>query len=97
PPPQTNIRPGSPSIQKREAEKPVPSTLHPIKKRSRLFYLVLGLLIVLLVGLIGTGAYFVLQPPSNASINQLIQQARGLITQAQREVTSNPALALEHL
>ena len=96
-PPQSDIWSGSPSPQRREAEKHVSPTPHAVKRRSRLFYPILGLIVVLLIGLIGTGTYFAMQPHSNTSIDQSIQQTHGLITQAQGETASNPTLALQNL
>jgi len=57
---------------------------------GRLFYTTLALLVLLLMGTVGTGAYYVVGV-------QPFQPIRTLIMQAQGEVKSHPSLALEHL
>ncbi len=62
----------------------------PQRSRGRLVYTTLALLVLLLMGLVGTGAYYVVGV-------QPFQPIRALITQANREVTSNPPRALQDL
>ncbi len=62
----------------------------PQRGRGRLFYTALVLLVLLLMGVVGTGAYYVMGV-------QPFQPIRALITQANREVTSDPPRALQDL
>ena len=64
-------------------------------RRSRLFYLLLASIIVVMMGIIGSGTYYYLRP--NASINQTLQSAQALITKANNEVATNPTSALRDL
>ena len=69
---------------------PIGKTPAPQRSRGRFVYTTLALLVLLLMGLIGTGAYYVVGV-------QPYQPIRALITQANREVTSDPSRALQDL
>jgi serine/threonine protein phosphatase PrpC len=63
-------------------------------RRTRLLYPTLAICILLIVALVGTGAYYFLRPRGDSTA-QSIQNARALITQAKSE--SNAATALQDL
>ncbi len=65
--------------------------------RSRLLYPTLALLILLLVTLVSGGAYYFFRTSNNGNIDQNLRTAQGLITQANGEVASSPAMALHDL
>src|SRR6266851_5294537 len=65
------------------------------QKGSRPFYLILVVLLVILM--IGGGAYAVLHPFAGPDVAQSLQQAQALVTRAKGEVSTNPALALQQL
>ena len=69
---------------------PIVRTPPPQRSRGRFVYTTLALLVLLLIGLIGTGAYYVVGV-------QPFQPIRALITQATGEVTSDPTQALQNL
>src|SRR5262249_54020028 len=66
-------------------------------RRGRLYYPTLGLIILLLITAAGGAAYLLLRSTTGPDVAQSLQQAQSLITRAKGEVSSNPALALQHL
>ncbi len=75
--------------------RPVTALQPPKRKRLNLPMLVL--LALLAVALVSGGTYFVFRAGTGANVDQSIQEAQTLITQAKREVVTNPALALQDL
>lgn len=65
--------------------------------RSRLFFPTLALVILLIMTLAGGSAYIYLHGSSGANIDQKVQQAQSLITQADHDSSLHPALALQEL
>jgi serine/threonine protein phosphatase PrpC/flagellar basal body-associated protein FliL len=64
---------------------------------GRFFYPTLALIVLLLMTMVGGGAYtfFHLNPGPDVALS--LRQAQTLITQARTEVNANPAAALQHL
>jgi serine/threonine protein kinase len=87
----------SPSISSASVISPQADLPTSRQKRSRLFYPTLASLVLLVVVMISGGAYVVLHLNTGPGVAQSLQQAQALITQANGEVSSNPALALQHL
>src|SRR5579864_3542986 len=69
---------------------PQPVVKAPQRGHGRLFYTTLALLVLLLMGTVGTGAYYLVGV-------QPFQPIRTLIMQAQGEVNAYPVRALQHL
>lgn len=67
------------------------------KPRGRLFYPTLVLVLLFLLGVIGSGAYYFLHVRQSQSIAQTLDQANQLIDQAQTQTSANPVLALQDL
>jgi len=65
------------------------------KKRSRLFYPTMLLLTLLIVALVGGSVYYFLRP--TVDVDQSLKDANALVSQANAEVASNPADALQKL
>ena len=94
-----------PSTPLRFASGPLPSpdnvmapglaTAPKGKKRSRLFYPTIVFLILLLVGIVGGGAYYFLRP--TVDVDKSLKDANTLVNQANAEVTGNPTDALQKL
>lgn len=83
--------PLSPLADSVTAPQPV---LAPSSRRTRLLYPTLAICILLIVALVGTGAYYFTRPHADSTA-QSIQNARGLIAQAKQE--KNAAIALQEL
>ena len=66
-------------------------------KRSRLFYPSLVLVALLILGVIGGGAYLYQTLNSNSHADTHLQDAQSLITKATNEAATNPTLALADL
>ncbi len=87
----------NPSISSASVISPQP-LVHTLRtKRGRLFYPTLGLIILLLITAACGAAYLLLHTTTGPDVTQSLQQAQSLITRAKGEVSSNPALALQHL
>ncbi|HZO71382.1 MAG TPA: Stp1/IreP family PP2C-type Ser/Thr phosphatase [Ktedonobacteraceae bacterium] len=65
------------------------------KRHSRLFYPTMLLLVLLVVALIGGSVYYFLRP--TVDVDQSLRNANALVSQANAEVVSNPADALQKL
>jgi serine/threonine protein phosphatase PrpC len=76
---------------------PQPIVRTPRTKRGRLFFPTLGLIILLLATAAAGAAYVLLRVNTPPDVARSLQQAQALITLAKSEVSSNPALALQHL
>jgi serine/threonine protein phosphatase PrpC len=98
--PTSPFAPESPSVP---ATQPALQTSQQLQRRQpkhgRLYYPTAALLILLIVLVAGGGAYFYLNGHTPAANNaaSTITNAQQLITQAQHETASNPALALNNL
>nr|HET6902970.1 Stp1/IreP family PP2C-type Ser/Thr phosphatase [Ktedonobacteraceae bacterium] len=66
-------------------------------KRNRLFYPTLALVALLILGVIGGGAYLYQTLNSNSHADTHLQDAQSLISKANGEVATNPTLALADL
>lgn len=67
-------------------------------RRTRLFYPILALLVLLIVSAaVGSLYYFFLRGENRVSVDKSLTDATASITQASNEVNNNPALALQHL
>lgn len=76
---------------------PQPVLAPPARRTTRFVYPTIAICILLVIALLGTGAIYFLHSRTSTGPDQSIQQARTLIFQAQGEVSTNPALALQHL
>lgn len=77
---------------------PQPAVQSVSRKRGRLLYPTLILLILLIVTLVGSGIYYLLHINSPADFDASLKKAQTLITQGQDDVAhNNPTLALQHL
>jgi len=76
---------------------PQPVVRVPRTRRGRLFYPTLGLIILLLITAAGGAAYLLLRSNTGPDVTQSLQRAQSLITRAKGEVSTDPALALQHL
>ncbi len=65
--------------------------------RSRLLYPLLALLILVVLTTIGGGAYFYSQMKIGTNVTQHVLDAKGAITKANSEVSTNPTAALHDL
>ena len=74
---------------------PTPALTAGSKKRGRLFYPTMLFLTLLIVALIGGSAYYFLRP--TVDVDQSLKDANVLVNQANAEVASNPADALQKL
>jgi serine/threonine protein phosphatase PrpC len=64
------------------------------RKRNRLFYPSLGLLLLFVIALLTGGGYLYLKATTNTNVPQKLKAAQAAITKARGEVAANPAAAL---
>lgn len=76
---------------------PQPVVPAPRRGHGRFFYPTLALIVLLLITLVGGGAYSFFHLNPGPDVTQSLRQAQTLITQARTEVSANPAAALQHL
>ncbi len=76
------------------ATAPQPAMQAVRNKRNRLFYPTLALVALIILGVIGGGAYLYQSLNSNSHADTHLQDAQSLITKANNEVANNPTTAL---
>ncbi len=76
---------------------PQPVVHAPRRGHGRFFYPTLALIVLLLITMVGGGAYSLFHFNPGPDVARSLQQAQALITQARAEVNANPAVALQHL
>jgi serine/threonine protein phosphatase PrpC len=67
------------------------------KQRGRRFYPTLVLVLLFLVTILGTGAYYLILVNTTQTIAQKLNNAEQLLSQARGELTTNPLVALQRL
>ena len=79
------------------ATAPQPAMHAASNKRGRLFYPSVALIVLVILGLIGSGYYFYEAMNSNLHADTHVQNAQALIAKANGEVANHPAIALVDL
>ncbi len=79
------------------ATAPQPAMQATRNNRSRLFYPTLALIALVILGVIGGGAYLYQTLNSNSHADTRVQNAQSLITKANGEAATNPTAALADL
>src|SRR5437588_7255578 len=89
--------PSGPLVSPDSITAPQPVLQAEPRKRNRLYYPSLALLLVFIIALVAGGGYFYLKATTNINVPQKLQDAQAAITKARGEVAVNPAASLRDL
>src|SRR5256714_2315008 len=89
--------PSGPLVSPDSITAPQPVLQAEPRKRNRLYYPSLALLLLFIIALVAGGGYFYLKATTNINVPQKLHDAQGAITKARGEVAVNPAASLRDL
>src|SRR5205823_6714924 len=89
--------PSGPLVSPESITAPQPVLQAEPRKRNRLYYPSLALLLLFIIALVAGGGYFYLKATTNINVPQKLHDAQATITKARGEVATNPAASLRDL